>query len=240
MVRWAREHKQQKPAPMDTKSDSASSSSSNAAGAATAAAAAAAATAPPASDVKDSPPPAGEVQADQPVSSSSAESKRKRAGEEASDQPAQKKAKPNPTPDFLPRTQSALAQMLKKHRQERSKADEGDEFKRWREMPPIEDVQADPCDWFRVHHAEWPIISLMAEKFLAVPASSAPCERLFSDAGNLFTTKRARITDEHAEQQLFLHENWTLLQQFITSHKKGHELEMDTKADAAASTKGKL
>jgi hypothetical protein len=108
------------------------------------------------------------------------------------------------------------------------------------ELKPLEDLTVDPLQWFAVHAAEWPIISLMAEKFLAVPASSAPCERLFSDAGLLFTTKRARLTDEHAEQQLFLHENWELLQEFISKHRKQHEVEMDTKNDTVTGTKGKM
>jgi hypothetical protein len=229
-AKWVAEQKQS--SAMDTKSDSKSSSSSNAAGAVAAG---------PAPEVKAGAAP--EVKADGAAdakrsSSSSANSvalpenrKRSADGDVVEvEQPQQKKAKP----DGAPRTTEALALMLRKQRGEQPKA-EADELTRWRQLKPIDDVTVSPLQWFAVNAADWPIISVMAEKFLAVPASSAPCERLFSDAGNLFTTKRARISDEHAEQQLFLHENWPLLQQFIQAHRNKHEMDTDAKSSSNSS-----
>ncbi len=44
-------------------------------------------------------------------------------------------------------------------------------------------------------------------KYLGLPASSCPCERLFSAAGNLFTQKRAALDDDLAEKIILIHEN---------------------------------
>ncbi|CAM9383642.1 unnamed protein product [Sphacelaria rigidula] len=47
----------------------------------------------------------------------------------------------------------------------------------------------------------------MARKYLAIPASSASSERLFSVAGNTITVKRASLSDDNAENIIFLHSN---------------------------------
>ena len=43
--------------------------------------------------------------------------------------------------------------------------------------------------------------------YLAMPATSVPCERLFSDAGKTLTKKRASKKPEMAEVIIFLHYN---------------------------------
>jgi hypothetical protein len=47
----------------------------------------------------------------------------------------------------------------------------------------------------------------LARKYLATPASSVYSERLFSEYGNIFEEKRARLLPKNGEKLLFLHHN---------------------------------
>ena len=51
-------------------------------------------------------------------------------------------------------------------------------------------------------------------KFLCVPATSAPAERLFSSAGNTQTKKRNRLNCDNLEKLVYLHENWPLVREW--------------------------
>ena len=53
-----------------------------------------------------------------------------------------------------------------------------------------------------------PWIALLGRKVLAVPATSAAPERMFSAAGNIMTKKRARLSCDHLEELMYLHEVW--------------------------------
>jgi len=47
----------------------------------------------------------------------------------------------------------------------------------------------------------------MARIHLAIPATSTPSERLFSDAGNLLSAKRTRMNSELFRRIMFLKRN---------------------------------
>lgn len=57
-------------------------------------------------------------------------------------------------------------------------------------------------------------LSIMANRYLTIPATSVPSERLFSRAGNILNELRNRLTGEHLQQLLFLSfmsiEDWHL------------------------------
>ncbi|KAL5478061.1 hypothetical protein EMCRGX_G024938 [Ephydatia muelleri] len=40
----------------------------------------------------------------------------------------------------------------------------------------------DPMEWWKMHNSQFPTIAILARKYLAIPASSAPSERVFSKA----------------------------------------------------------
>ena len=53
-----------------------------------------------------------------------------------------------------------------------------------------------------------PWIALLGRKVLAVPATSAAPERMFSSAGNIMTKKQARLSCDHLEEIMYLHKVW--------------------------------
>jgi len=58
------------------------------------------------------------------------------------------------------------------------------------------DFENNPFTWWCEREEKFPILSLLAKKYLSVYACSTASERLFSDAGNLLTEKRTRISPD--------------------------------------------
>ncbi|KAH7970925.1 hypothetical protein HPB49_016716 [Dermacentor silvarum] len=52
-----------------------------------------------------------------------------------------------------------------------------------------------------------PGLSKMAMKYMGILAMSVPSEKLFLMAGNIVTAHREKLTLDHVQQLLFLHEN---------------------------------
>jgi hypothetical protein len=69
------------------------------------------------------------------------------------------------------------------------------------------DLESDPFNWWHEREEKFPNLSLLAKKYLSVYACSTASERLFSDAGNLLTNKRARISPNLFKQLIFLKRN---------------------------------
>ena len=65
-----------------------------------------------------------------------------------------------------------------------------------------------PLDELRRASSVVPWICLLARKVLAVPATSAAQERMFSSAGNFMTKKRANLRCGHLEELMYLYEVW--------------------------------
>ena len=61
--------------------------------------------------------------------------------------------------------------------------------------------------WWSQHGHIFPRISVLAKKYLAVPASSVPAERVFSLAGNLVNKKRARMSPDTIDTMIFMNRN---------------------------------
>jgi hypothetical protein len=57
---------------------------------------------------------------------------------------------------------------------------------------------------------KFPILSLVAEKYLCTPATSSESERLFSTASNILTDQRRSLKPENLQKLLFLHHNLVL------------------------------
>ena len=71
------------------------------------------------------------------------------------------------------------------------------------------EVHNNPLDWWKLNAGKYPILSSIARRILCVPATSAPCERLFSYAGLTISNDRNRLLPENAEEFLFLRVAWS-------------------------------
>jgi hypothetical protein len=68
------------------------------------------------------------------------------------------------------------------------------------------DVKANILMWWKLHAVHFPYLSRLARRYLAMPATSDSVERLFSVAGQVVTTKRARLHPSTVTLLVFLHE----------------------------------
>jgi hypothetical protein len=64
-----------------------------------------------------------------------------------------------------------------------------------------------PLDWWRVYHSKYPNVWRLASCILAIPATSAPSERVFSVAGNIVNKKRVRLKTDKVDLLIFLRGN---------------------------------
>jgi hypothetical protein len=62
-------------------------------------------------------------------------------------------------------------------------------------------------EWWRVHHVDYPHTWKVAEWILAIPATSAPSERVVSSAANIVDKNRVRLKPENIDLLVFLRGN---------------------------------
>ena len=74
-------------------------------------------------------------------------------------------------------------------------------------------VHPDDCPllWWKTNKTRFPVLSKLARKYLAIPATSTPSERLFSEAGNVMTIKRTQLAPNTLENLVFCKKNWRLV-----------------------------
>lgn len=66
------------------------------------------------------------------------------------------------------------------------------------------DTDESVLSFWRLRDERYPRLARLAAKFLSIPASSAPVERLFSVAGKVFRPERCRLTDKRFAQLMFI------------------------------------
>jgi hypothetical protein len=62
---------------------------------------------------------------------------------------------------------------------------------------------ANPHTWWRDNRASYPVLAILARKYLAIPATSVASERVFSFSGNMITDKRTRLSDDAVSDMVF-------------------------------------
>ena len=65
----------------------------------------------------------------------------------------------------------------------------------------------DPIKWWKDNAASYPLLKKLAQKYLIIPGTSVPAERLFSKAGELVSAKRSSLKPENIDMFLFLNKN---------------------------------
>jgi len=61
--------------------------------------------------------------------------------------------------------------------------------------------------WWKANQLQFPILAEMARKYLVVPATSTPVERLFSELGMLITDNRSNLAPEIVDVLDYLYSN---------------------------------
>lgn len=75
---------------------------------------------------------------------------------------------------------------------------------------PVE-LDSDPLKWWQSRRLTYPLLGKLVQKYLSVPATSVPSERLFSSAGNVISQRRSCLLPENADKLIFLFENSHIL-----------------------------
>ena len=73
------------------------------------------------------------------------------------------------------------------------------------------DTQLSILKWWAKHSVFYPRLSVLAKKYLCIPASSVSSERVFSLAGHLVNKKRARMSPSHVDTFHFLKQEYGIL-----------------------------
>lgn len=77
---------------------------------------------------------------------------------------------------------------------------------------PALDPKGNPLEWWRERASAYPLLSVVARKWLAVPASSAASERVFSSAGLTVSKKRTCLKADRVSTLVFLKTAWPALE----------------------------
>ena len=64
-----------------------------------------------------------------------------------------------------------------------------------------------PVLWWKENCYNYSRLQFLAKKYLCIPATSVPSERLFSKAGQLVSARRSRLKPKHVNTYLFLNKN---------------------------------
>jgi hypothetical protein len=67
-------------------------------------------------------------------------------------------------------------------------------------------LDKDPLKWWAAQ-GHLPVMQRLARRYLAIPATSAPIEAVWSSGGNIVTPRRNRLDPDNVEMLLFCHEN---------------------------------
>ncbi|GBN17231.1 Zinc finger BED domain-containing protein 4 [Araneus ventricosus] len=68
--------------------------------------------------------------------------------------------------------------------------------------------KSDPLLWWRSQKYNYPHLSSLVQEMGCALATSVPCERVFSKAGNILTERRSRLNSNKVKKLLFLNCNW--------------------------------
>ena len=76
-------------------------------------------------------------------------------------------------------------------------------------------VFPNPLHWWAQRQVKYPILAMLSRATLCVPATSAPCERLFSHAGLTIANDRASLLPDNAAEAIYLRVAWAKVEKLI-------------------------
>jgi len=72
---------------------------------------------------------------------------------------------------------------------------------------PYLNLNDDPVKFWKNHYSVLDPLTEMAFKYLCIPATSVPSERIFSKAGQIVSQQRNRLSPKHVDILIFLNKN---------------------------------
>ncbi|XP_038831160.1 E3 SUMO-protein ligase ZBED1-like [Salvelinus namaycush] len=78
-----------------------------------------------------------------------------------------------------------------------------EEVTSYRELDCIP-LDADPLTWWKTKELIYPHVAMLARRYLAVPGTSVPSERVFSTAADIVTLSRSVLTVDNVDRLIFL------------------------------------
>jgi hypothetical protein len=81
----------------------------------------------------------------------------------------------------------------------------------------------DPLEWWKRNQLKYPYLARLARLYLAVPATSAPSERIWSRASRILTLERANLKPKVAQRIMFIKENLGILHKYYVTLAKGNK-----------------
>jgi hypothetical protein len=87
-------------------------------------------------------------------------------------------------------------------------------------MLPLQKVDRsynNPLEWWRIKAQQFPLLSELAIRYLCVPATSAPSERVFSSAGLTIAKECSSLDPATANEHVFLHETLPAVERYNAS-----------------------
>ncbi len=81
-----------------------------------------------------------------------------------------------------------------------------EELLRYLQEEPLE-LTAVPTLWWKENCSCYKYLAQLARKYLCIPATSVPSERLFSTAGNIVSANRSCLDADNVAMLCFLHDN---------------------------------
>jgi len=73
-----------------------------------------------------------------------------------------------------------------------------------------EPLNTNPCEWWKSHQLQYPVLSKIARDYIGIPSTSVPSEQAFSKSGELISKKRNRLSDNAIEACMCLN-SWIQL-----------------------------
>ena len=72
---------------------------------------------------------------------------------------------------------------------------------------PTPSFTEDPLVWWKLKENSYPTLSILAKKYLCIPASSTPSEKVFSLTSAIVDKKRSRLSSDKVDMLVFLTKN---------------------------------
>ena len=74
-------------------------------------------------------------------------------------------------------------------------------------LAPDADSESNPLAWWKIHCKTHPRVSLLARRYLCIPATNSASECVFSTGGNIVSCHRAALKPDAVDKLVFLAKN---------------------------------